>query len=862
MGATVRNGLPCLDTGRIRPLTYRKVTNRQVRGGGDAGKSRPLLPGAGGAVLMHLFSRSDKWYLGGGDRLLWAPPFPVWLRHPGLWDEVSYFNHAIFPCFTWTLLDGRGRPYSLRRSRLKWSPAGMSASLKTAVFPLHGAPLVETAGEEFAGEVTAWENLALTEDDRLCAEITIDGDAEAWEGGLHLVAWTAQPDTGGLYVLPDGRETKAADFAAGQWGIVWTRILMPPGQPQVEIRCRLSLDREASSWSVQFSEGRQIQPHWGLTPWSGVWERPGLGSDVRQSGNDPHGIYYAALHAELARGAGGRESLTVVFEVPGETGKDAVESEQVTIGAEAVRNPPGWVGEAEPAEETPPEDLQENGPQPGPPGWEAPGLLLSRTARAWEKAMSGVPEFRCSDPFLEAAWKHRWYALRLLEGRGGHGYWQYPAVCEGIGYFRMPVSYSGHAQMRDLRWRHDPSAARGTLRNFVANQHEDGSFPGRIYHNTDRKTDFYLADWGGALLALEQVHPDPAFCEEVYEPLSRYAEYFDRERDREDSGLYDVVSHYETGQEYMSRYMAVFSEADRPGWVSNIQLKAVDATVYIYRLKRALAIVAGKIGREGEVERWNSEADKTAAAVLEYMWDPEEHWFSDVDPRGMERTGVKAAVGFYPFMTDLAGAEQMPALWEHLLDPEKFWTPFPVPATSADDPWFDPDARWKGKRMNCPWNGRVWPMTNSHVLEALARAAWVFDFGLAPHAAHFLTRYVRMLFTGGDPGRPNTFEHYHPYSGQPCFYRGIDDYMHSWLADLILRFAVGLQPPLLELAMGDYALSHHPLDLGLEYLTCRSLLYRGHLIDVELARGQAQVSVDGRVVAEGPWGEPLEVPIY
>ena len=798
---------------------------------------------------MALLIRSDKWYLGGGDRLLWAPPFPVWLEHPGLWDEAHYFNHSIFPCFTWTLLDGRGRQYPLRRSRLKWSQAGMSASLKAALLPFHGSPQPDAEGEEYAGEVAVWENLALTDDDRLCAEVVVDGDTQAWEAGLHLVAWTAQPDTGGLYVLPDGRETRSGDFAAGPWGAVWTRTLIPPGHPQVEVRCRLSLDREASSWSVQFSEGRRIQPHWGLTPWSGIREKPLLGNVVRQSGNAPHGLYYTALHAEMVPGADGRDSITVVFEVPGETGRDAVESERVEVGAGAVHVPPAWVEE----------DSQEAGT--GSPGWEGPGLLLGRAIRVWEIEMEGVPELYCSDPFLEAAWNHRWYALRLLEGRGGHGRWHYPAVCEGIEYFRVPISYSGHAQMRDLRWRHDPTAARGTLRNFIANQREDGSFPGRIYYNTDRKTDFYLADWGGAVLALEQVHPDREFCEEVYGPLSRYAAYFDRERDREGSGLYDVISQYETGQEYMSRYMAVFSEADKPGWVSNIQLKAVDATVYTYRLKKALAVLAVGTGREEEAGRWNAEADRTAAAVLEYMWDPEEHWFSDVDPRSMERTDVKAAVGFYPFITDMAGAEQMPALWEHLLDPEKFWTPYPVPATSADDPWFDPDARWKGKRMNCPWNGRVWPMTNSHVLDALARAAWVFDFGLAPYAAHFLTQFVRMLFTGGDPGRPNTFEHYHPYTGQPCFYRGIDDYMHSWLADLILRYAVGVQPPLPEMQMGDFSLSHHPLDLGLEHLTCSNIFYRGHIIDVELADGQGRVRVDGRAVAEGPWGEPQAIPL-
>ncbi len=46
-----------------------------------------------------------------------------------------------------------------------------------------------------------------------------------------------------------------------------------------------------------------------------------------------------------------------------------------------------------------------------------------------------------------------------------------------------------------------------------------------------------------------------------------------------------------------------------------------------------------------------------------------------------------------------------------------------MPSSSRKDPLYDPDARWKGKRHNCPWNGRVWPMTNSHIAEAIGRVA-------------------------------------------------------------------------------------------------------------------------------------------
>ena len=52
-----------------------------------------------------------------------------------------------------------------------------------------------------------------------------------------------------------------------------------------------------------------------------------------------------------------------------------------------------------------------------------------------------------------------------------------------------------------------------------------------------------------------------------------------------------------------------------------------------------------------------------------------------------------------------------------------------------DDPYFDAEADWKGKRTNCPWNGRVWPMTNSHVADALAHAARTLACELRPAAA-------------------------------------------------------------------------------------------------------------------------------
>ena len=98
-----------------------------------------------------------------------------------------------------------------------------------------------------------------------------------------------------------------------------------------------------------------------------------------------------------------------------------------------------------------------------------------------------------------------------------------------------------------------------------------------------------------------------------------------------------------------------------------------------------------------------------------------------------------------------------------------------MPSSSVDDPLFNAQAEWKGKRHVCPWNGRVWPMTNSHVIEALGRWADASRPALRSAAAHLLQRFVHMMFHDGNLERPNCYEHYNPNTGAASVYRGIND---------------------------------------------------------------------------------------
>jgi len=218
----------------------------------------------------------------------------------------------------------------------------------------------------------------------------------------------------------------------------------------------------------------------------------------------------------------------------------------------------------------------------------------------WREYFQSVPEFTCSDEYLTRYYWYRWYGLRLNTIHAREGNYAHPVVCEGIGYFRAPISYSAVCHMLENRWRHTAELARGSLLTFIDNQRPDGGFRGYIDPHHYRQEMFYHAGWGNALLQLDSIHHAPDFLRDAYAGLSRYVRYFDRERDEEISGLYDIDNHYETGQEYMRRYTAVNPDADRENWGEVFRLKGVDVTVYLYDLKRALARVARMLGRVEE----------------------------------------------------------------------------------------------------------------------------------------------------------------------------------------------------------------------------------------------------------------------
>lgn len=389
---------------------------------------------------------------------------------------------------------------------------------------------------------------------------------------------------------------------------------------------------------------------------------------------------------------------------------------------------------------------------------EDPFARAEGSRRSW---IGGWADLRTEDPLLRTVHASRVEAYRrnrvdlpvlgIAAGR--------PFPTEGPGFFRNFVTFSAQCHLRDLANRHDPDEAVAILDNLIAIQRDDGSLPGHNYGDRPGR-DHYHTDFS---VGARRLHERGALEREHLSMLRRYADWLVRERswgDPAGPNLVTVIDQNETGMEYMDRYAFVRPPEDawRP-----FRMGAVDATVHALRLCDFLADM-----------RPVDSVYRTYAAgyrrgLTEIAYDPQARWFADVDGDG-RRSNARPATGFFPLLVpDLAERYADVLRWL-----PSFRTPIGIPAEATDSPSFSKDGEWLGRRMNCPWNGRSWPMLNCFVVEAIS--------AVNPKLGETWLRQALLLHEDG-----SSWEHYSPQTGEGSRYRGVDDYLHNHLLDLIYR---------------------------------------------------------------------------
>lgn len=702
-----------------------------------------------------MLARRDKWFLGSGSGAVYAPPFPLFLRAPGFWDECFFADVPVRHLFTGIFLERSGRPVPLEGQVLEWRPdrmvlehrGGDRVLLEERLVAPRNAWVVRwTLRSGPPLEAVVWSLLPVRPPGAGVPWQSVT-DAAADPEGLSFRWETAWP----LAVAADRSAVEGAEDRGG-----------PEMGSALALFGYVGADAPRRSWSVNLAQAHAELPDYRLTMLPEKWREGRLPEEVR---------------FRVGVGGGGLLHLYQAYQLSPER--------PLTVAVAMALAP----DDAKAAWRASLEDP------------------LGQSEQAWREAFASVPRFRSSNSYLDHAYWNRWFGLRLntvaipnlpLRTEEGEAVFE-PFVTEGVGFFRSLITYSSQAILREVGWMHDPSLARGILTSLARSQRRDGSFPGHGYSCRPPR-DFYHADWATPTRQLEAIHPG-AVPAEWWRALERYARWLATER-LGPLGACTIVDQNETGQEYMSRYQTVREDADAWG---RFELGGVEATGY------ALAL-ADLLGDEGERARWR--------AALQALHRPGEKRYADAFAKEGEIVFSEAvpATCFFPLLygesIGLEASERAAMVRRWLANPNEFWLPRGFPAIAASDPAYTAEPEWKGQRMNCPWNGRSWPMANSHLVDAIAATARTADPESRPLAAEALRKAIELLALDGEPGRPSSYEHYNPETGAAPLYRGYDDYMHSWLVDLILRHAVGVRLEGGELP-GGWGLD--PLDPELEF---------------------------------------------
>lgn len=750
--------------------------------------------------IENILARNDKHFLGGGQMVIWAPEYPLFLDYPGFWDHAMFLDYEVAPVFTVTFLDENLKEIPLTVAEKNWVPSHLTVTYE----PSGGLEIVEQK--------------ALLPRDVLVSNFSIKNNSSEKSKKIYIIIWTSQNiQSNADREFPE--ESRNANYIHNIFNsrsrISWERKYNNrDGKLEMKIGMALGGHKIAKTTSVNVSDKTWNYPHWKLTPFFEKMTSNGLPPEEnfewRMNPDHFSGLIYFGMQYEIDVAPNSNSDFSAYCAI--------APSEQEAIEA-----------------------FDDSPKQRNP---------IQASVENWDSFFEKVPSFKCSDSYFEKYFYYRWYGLRLnMINTDGRFNLPNPCVFEGVnkGWFRHHISYSAQAHILETRWMHQPDVAMGSLLNFIEHQKPDGSFPGLISMRTGQENKaFYHANWGRAIRELYRNHSNMDFLQRAYEALGKYARYFEQERDKEGMFLYDVRDQWETGQEYNSRYLFADHNSDKGG---EIQLKGIDVSVYIYELQKNLAWMAKELSKSEESAVWNQKANKTGEAIRNSMWHDQLHFFVDVKPGFGEQSRVKNSVGFHPFFTDLVRPEHLSALTEHLFNPNEFWTDYPLPSTSLDDANANIFGDWKDKRRNCPWNGRSWLMTTSHVCEALAHSAQNMDEKLKPQAVEILTNFVRMLFADGDVNRPTSYEYYNPFDGKPPYFRGTDDYMHSWINDLIIKYVAGLQP-------GDgNKIVVDPLPFNLESFVLDNVMVKGRLIKILWKRNDSPVTdkglyifVDGKLI--------------
>ena len=460
-----------------------------------------------------------------------------------------------------------------------------------------------------------------------------------------------------------------------------------------------------------------------------------------------------------------------------------------------------------------------------------------------------IPEtgvaFRCNDPALMKLYNEAESRCRVnLKDFGGD-----IVLVEGGGYRKIwletqPMGGEMYA-LRNLRVGLNNSLL------FMRHQRGDGRLPGSVRADGNQvvpefnKVQGFCFPWH-ALNLYYLAGEDKAFLQELQDTLVRFDGWLCRTRAVEDDGLLRSFCVYDTGEDRAVRY------GDAPCWWTEdvppegfrvVPMASMDVTSWSYACRDTLRRISRIMGDTAGEEAWWRKADETARAIRKGLWNEARGALFDRDKDGKPVNILCHNTLRCMYWGSVSPAMADRFVREHLMNPDEFMTPFPLPSVAADDPAF----------RNAPennWSGQPEGLTYQRAIRALE------NYGYEPLVTRLGDVLMRAVIMGGY----RFTQQFDPFTGKPSL---VNEQTGKPVAegDTVSPVQHSYGPTML--AVLEY-IAHrwgiHPhldmiwFSLGSGPETEYRAVFRNHDCRIESDGRKARAVMDGKTVWEGACG--------
>ena len=277
---------------------------------------------------------------------------------------------------------------------------------------------------------------------------------------------------------------------------------------------------------------------------------------------------------------------------------------------------------------------------------------------------------------------------------------------------------------------------------FFHHQRPDGQFPCWIRDHTGWAQIQMVVPIAATAWEVAQVTAREDFLTQAYQACTRWDDWLSANRNTRGTGLCELFCGYDTGHDRSPRIAGIpnrcpENDARNFSKERNLPWLAPDLSATMYGGRVALGAMAVALGKPAEAQAWLEKAEAIRKAILAFCYDAEDEFFYDVDAQGnfnrVRADQITRVLGEH--VVEQALFERI--YTRHIVNPEAFWSPYPLPSVALNDPHFVrlPD----GSLPLNSWGGA------SQALTALRAPRWFTHYGKASDLKVLMERWIEAL---------------------------------------------------------------------------------------------------------------------